>query len=38
MALALEHFRSAPRYLGARTIGSKAPGLVTAGHSRRSGS
>lgn len=31
MALALEYFRSAPRYLGARTIGSKVPGLVTAG-------
>ena len=26
--LALEYFRSAPRYLGARTIGAKAPGLV----------
>src|SRR5512143_515722 len=26
--LALEYFRSAPRYLGARTIGTKAPGLI----------
>jgi threonine dehydrogenase-like Zn-dependent dehydrogenase len=26
--LALEFFRSAPRYLGARTVGSKMPGLV----------
>ena len=26
--LALEYFRSAPRYVGARTIGSKAPGLI----------
>ena len=31
MALALEYYRSAPKYLGARTIGSKVPGLVTAG-------
>ncbi|MBI3647560.1 MAG: alcohol dehydrogenase catalytic domain-containing protein [Actinobacteria bacterium] len=28
MALSLELFRSVPRYLGARAIGSKAPGLV----------
>jgi threonine dehydrogenase-like Zn-dependent dehydrogenase len=28
MALALELFRSAPRYLAARTVGSRAPGLV----------
>jgi len=28
MALALELFRSAPRYLAARAIGAKAPGLV----------
>ena len=27
--LALEYFRSAPRYLGARTVGSKAPGLLS---------
>jgi threonine dehydrogenase-like Zn-dependent dehydrogenase len=27
--LALEYFRSAPRYLGARAVGAKAPGLVT---------
>ena len=26
--LALEYFRSATRYVGARTIGSKAPGLI----------
>jgi threonine dehydrogenase-like Zn-dependent dehydrogenase len=26
--LALEYFRSAPRYLGARTVGAKVPGLV----------
>jgi threonine dehydrogenase-like Zn-dependent dehydrogenase len=26
--LALEYFRSAPRYLGARSLGAKAPGLV----------
>jgi threonine dehydrogenase-like Zn-dependent dehydrogenase len=26
--LALEYFRSAPRYVGARTLGSKAPGLI----------
>jgi threonine dehydrogenase-like Zn-dependent dehydrogenase len=26
--LALEYFRSAPRFVGARTIGSKAPGLI----------
>lgn len=26
--LSLEYFRSAPRYVGARTIGAKAPGLV----------
>jgi threonine dehydrogenase-like Zn-dependent dehydrogenase len=31
MALALEFYRSAPKYLGTRTLGSKAPGLVTAG-------
>jgi threonine dehydrogenase-like Zn-dependent dehydrogenase len=36
MALALEFYRSAPKYLGSRTLGSKAPklladGLVTAG-------
>ena len=31
MALALEFYRSAPKYLGARTLGSKAPGLVTGG-------
>ena len=28
MALALELFRSAPRYLAARAVGTKAPGLV----------
>ncbi len=28
MALSIELFRSAPRYLGARALGSKAPGLV----------
>ncbi len=27
--LALEYFRSAPRYLGARAVGSKAPGLLS---------
>jgi threonine dehydrogenase-like Zn-dependent dehydrogenase len=27
--LALEYFRSAPRYLGARTLGKRAPGLVS---------
>ncbi len=27
--LALEYFRSAPRYLGARTVGTKAPGLLS---------
>jgi threonine dehydrogenase-like Zn-dependent dehydrogenase len=26
--LALEYFRSAPRYVGARTVGAKAPGLI----------
>jgi len=26
--LALEYFRSAPRFVGARTVGSKAPGLI----------
>jgi threonine dehydrogenase-like Zn-dependent dehydrogenase len=26
--LALQYFRSAPRYIGARTIGAKAPGLI----------
>jgi threonine dehydrogenase-like Zn-dependent dehydrogenase len=26
--LSLQYFRSAPRYLGARTIGAKAPGLI----------
>lgn len=31
MALALEFYRSASRYLGTRTLGSKAPGLVTGG-------
>ena len=31
MALALEFYRSAPKYLGARTLGSKAPGLLTGG-------
>ena len=31
VALALEYYRSAPKYLGARTVGSKVPGLVTAG-------
>jgi threonine dehydrogenase-like Zn-dependent dehydrogenase len=31
MALALEFYRSAPKYLGTRALGSKAPGLVTAG-------
>ena len=31
MALALEFYRSAPKYLGARTLGSKAPGLITGG-------
>jgi threonine dehydrogenase-like Zn-dependent dehydrogenase len=29
VALALEFYRSAPKYLGSRTLGSKAPGLVT---------
>ena len=28
MALSLELFRSAPRYVAARTVGSRAPGLV----------
>ena len=28
MALSLELFRSAPRYLAARTVGAKAPGLI----------
>jgi threonine dehydrogenase-like Zn-dependent dehydrogenase len=27
--LALEYFRSAPRYIGARTVGAKAPGLLS---------
>ena len=27
--LAVEYFRSAPRYLGARTLGKRAPGLVS---------
>jgi threonine dehydrogenase-like Zn-dependent dehydrogenase len=27
--LALEYFRSAPRYLGARTVGAKVPGLLS---------
>jgi threonine dehydrogenase-like Zn-dependent dehydrogenase len=27
--LALEYFRSAPRYVGARTVGKKAPGLLS---------
>ncbi|MFL5790982.1 MAG: alcohol dehydrogenase catalytic domain-containing protein, partial [Actinomycetota bacterium] len=27
--LALEYFRSAPRYIGARTVGSRAPGLLS---------
>jgi hypothetical protein len=31
MALAIEFYRSAPKYLGARTLGSKAPGLLTGG-------
>jgi threonine dehydrogenase-like Zn-dependent dehydrogenase len=31
MALALEFYRSAPRYLGARTLGKRAPGLLTGG-------
>ena len=31
MALALEFYRSAPKYIGARTVGAKAPGLVTGG-------
>ena len=26
--LALEYFRSVPRYLGARSVGAKVPGLV----------
>src|SRR5213596_2946140 len=26
--LALEYFRSAPRYVGARTLGAKVPGLI----------
>jgi hypothetical protein len=26
--LALEYFRSAPRFIGARTVGAKAPGLI----------
>jgi threonine dehydrogenase-like Zn-dependent dehydrogenase len=29
MALALEYFRSVPRYVGARTVGSRAPGLLS---------
>ena len=28
MALALELYRSAPRYLAARAVGAKVPGLV----------
>jgi threonine dehydrogenase-like Zn-dependent dehydrogenase len=31
MALALEFYRSAPKYLGARALGKRAPGLVTGG-------
>ena len=31
MALALEFYRSAPKYLGSRTLGKKAPGLLTGG-------
>jgi threonine dehydrogenase-like Zn-dependent dehydrogenase len=31
VALALEFYRSAPKYLGARTLGSKVPGLVAGG-------
>src|SRR3954454_12217606 len=27
--LALEYFRSSPRYIGARTVGSRAPGLLS---------
>ena len=27
--LAVEYFRSVPRYLGARTLGKRAPGLVS---------
>ena len=31
MALALEYFRSMPRYVGARVAGRKVPGLVAGG-------
>jgi threonine dehydrogenase-like Zn-dependent dehydrogenase len=31
MALALEFYRSAPKYLGARVVGGKAPGLIAGG-------
>ena len=31
MALALEYFRSMPRYVGARIAGRRAPGLVAGG-------
>lgn len=31
MALALEFYRSASKYLGARTVGSKVPGLIAGG-------
>ena len=31
MALALEFYRSAPKYVGARVIGGKAPGLIAGG-------
>jgi hypothetical protein len=31
MTLSLEYFRSIPRYVGARTLGQRAPGLVAGG-------
>jgi threonine dehydrogenase-like Zn-dependent dehydrogenase len=31
MALALEFYRSAPKYLGARAVGGKVPGLIAGG-------
>jgi threonine dehydrogenase-like Zn-dependent dehydrogenase len=31
MTLSLEYFRSVPRYVGARTLGQRAPGLVAGG-------
>jgi threonine dehydrogenase-like Zn-dependent dehydrogenase len=31
VALALEFYRSAPKYLGARAVAGKAPGLITGG-------